>query len=251
MTEIERAAGAGGKAVEVACVLLTADRPEMTRQAVACFEAQTYPHKRLIIYDTSAARGESFSSARDVVHIFAASPGGTIGDLRNRANAYATEDLIAHWDSDDLSHPKRLEEQVALIQETGVDIVGYRAVPFFDVTRGQAWMYSNLKHNYGIGSSFLYRADIWRRRPFMHRPVNNAATGEDEAFRQGQHMCGVSAIVDGSLPRMVCRIHGGNTADYQSLITLAKRRPQSTSWRRAPELDETCRRICLGAYANG
>lgn len=109
----------------VCCVCLTADRPAMVKRAVACFEAQTYKRKALLILDTGSVPSLPYSDQR--CHVNAPEfRGETIGSLRNRANDLAVSyvlsrhrdtdtALFAHWDDDDWSHPNRLAEQVALI----------------------------------------------------------------------------------------------------------------------------------------
>lgn len=150
------------------CVIMpTADRTQMTRQAVKCFLDQTYDNKRLLVLDT----GKTPAPIEDLLFSLGAptvstSPlhagtvalygvskcwkryrarhsyhpdklrGLTIGALRNMACVFDGDpsepcDLIAHFDSDDYSAPTRLAEQVELIESTGADVVGYNEVIFW------------------------------------------------------------------------------------------------------------------------
>jgi hypothetical protein len=122
----------------VTCVLLTADRPAMTNRSVRCFLSQTYERKALLIFDSGVdglppRRGaalvydEGQSPGESIIYTDAQRfRGSSIGALRNAANELcAGTDIIAHWDSDDWSHPYRLAEQVNLLQASQADAVGY------------------------------------------------------------------------------------------------------------------------------
>src|SRR6185369_11808099 len=113
-------------------VMLTADRHDMTRRAIASFEAQTYERKCLLVLDSGR---EPLNLPTNIRQIYKHMPGVklTVGELRNVANAMAGgADIIAHFDSDDWSHPRRLEEQVALLQASGADVVGYNEILFWE-----------------------------------------------------------------------------------------------------------------------
>lgn len=95
-------------------MLLSPGREEMAARAVRAVGTQTYLNIELVAFETEQ-------------HV-----GRTIGYLRNIANACATGDLIAHADDDDWMHPRRVEEQVALLQASGKQCVGYRELLFWD-----------------------------------------------------------------------------------------------------------------------
>ena len=90
----------------------------------------------------------------------------------------------------DLSHPRRLEEQVALLIASGKECVGYRELLFWD-TRvaqirvdpskpgpggrgclgtvekvGEAWLYSNTNPAYCLATSLCYWRKTWEAKPF-------------------------------------------------------------------------------------
>ena len=159
-----------------------------------------------------------------------------------------------HWDDDDYSHPNRIAEQVALMQSSGADCVGYREMLFWretpqaikDQYAGEAWMYSNQKPGYALGTSLCYWRKTWERKPF-------AATskGEDLQFITGLKCVGRSSIegcAPGSIaeaePRMIARIHGSNTSTaYDPRKMEAESRLANPLWRRVPEWDEHCRSV--------
>lgn len=236
----------------------------MLERAVACFTAQTYQNKRLYILDT----GPDTYQDETVLGIFRQGlptfHGRTIGALRNEANARPVGEIICHWDDDDWSHPRRIEEQVALLQSSGKDgkdAVGYRDMLFWDSTKSlyvvegkdtgafegsykplaEAWLYESQQiERYVLGTSLCYWRKAWERVPFPDR-----MRGEDDAWQQCVATLGISAIGDvnaimplkklipqGYEPRMIASIHEGNQC---RVITPSK------EWRRVPEWDEAVR----------
>jgi hypothetical protein len=231
----------------VACIMLANGRAEMVRRAVAAFKAQEYPAKRLLIWNTGPAGDFRDMKIEDeeVGITWSSTPGG-IGELRNSANAAALRfwpevAIFAHWDSDDLSHPRRLVEQVELLENTHGDLVGYREALFFDSRKsGEAWTYRTGNPGAPIGASMMYLRSAWERKPF---PPNN--TGEDTLWLlhgKFKTMAVPSTWSPAGLPnhhpRIICGVHGGNTS--------MKSIPQGVAeWKRAPEFDDYCRRRML------
>jgi len=240
------------------------------------FHEQTYRNKRLLIYDTSEAPG--FTKPEDgEVWIYAPGDRGrTIGDLRNRANAHTddvpwTTDIIAHWDSDDWSHPNRLAEQVALLcsgerelieigttfggerrrhagEWIGPDAVSYNemlfwdSVAFYDGQIGGAWLYRSPNPLCPIGTSLMYWRSTWERQPFANR-----SQGEDlEWWSRVRGVMASSFVMrpdkrtaiptHPAEPRTIAAIHGGNTVPNPI-------NPDSREWKRVPEWDSYCRGV--------
>lgn len=234
----------------VCCIMLANGRAEMVARAVASFHAQDYPEKRLIIWNTGAAcEFDKFDNWKDGrVAVIDSESRAAIGGLRNAANASGLRlwdevDIFAHWDSDDWSHPKRLTECVELLKNTAADVVGYRECLFFDtrpgraryVTDGEAWTYRNGNPSSPIGSSMVYRREAWERKPF---PLNH--TGEDTLWLLNGRFK-IHAVpstwswtgLPNHEPRMICAIHGENTA--------SEIKPGAAEWQRSPIFDAYCR----------
>ncbi len=262
----------------VCAVMLTRDRPEYALRAVRCFSAQNYERKRLLIYDTGRPSMERlafwkpFLQAGFIHALIANGHDMTVGGLRNQANRESCDtfkaDIIIHADDDDYSHPNRIAEQVALLQSSGSDSVGYREMLFWrepipgSLPHGQAeygcgcesciggaYLYSNPDPSYCLGTSLCYWRKTWERNPFSERNgANPRIRAEDREFLRGIKSVGVSAnitviaypgVIDIALnePRMIARIHAGNAQHYTEAWST------SHSWRRAPEWDERCREI--------
>ena len=253
----------------VACVMLVNGRESMVRRAVASFRAQTYRNARLLIWDTGP-RGHDLGdriSPLKVIHCWPA-PRASIGLLRNAANAAAGDlrsDIIVHMDSDDVSHPNRIDEQVAFLQSSGADAVGYREVMFWrstcewcgtdaaqsarlhegphttwclreNETAGQAWIYTSRHPSWFHGASLCYWRSAWEKHPFPDLNV-----GEDLVWQAGLKRASVSAIKTpvGHLldtePRLICGLHGGNTS--AAIV------PDASEWKRAEIWDAHIRAI--------
>lgn len=233
----------------VAAVILVSGRHEMARRAVECVRAQTYGSLELIVLDTGA---EPFYLEWAFAVYRRERPLQTIGELRNFAGEKVGADIIVHFDSDDLSNPHRIEEQVALLQASGADAVGYSEALFWredshpqnPALDGEAWLYSNPDPRFCLGASLCYWRKTWERKPF-----EATSQGEDFRFCVGLKTVGVSSLNnlkpiqrDGAIdltPRFIARIHGGNTSNAYSEETMR----QASEWRRVPEFDSYTRGV--------
>ncbi len=236
----------------VACVMLANGRPEMVARAVKSFRAQTYDDAQLVIWDTGGP-GASHDSKEDrIVHCWRSRHANlSIGALRNEANSAADDlgaDIICHWDSDDWSHPNRIAEQVALLQSSGAECVGYNEMLFWVDAIAESWIWRENIKNYAVGTSMCYWRSTWERAPFP-----DYSEGCDDLYwAHGDKKKGIAAIKivssapwdvtctgeysDGPNkvePMMIASIHGGNTC--------AKIDAKASAWRRVPEWDSYCR----------
>lgn len=255
----------------VCAIMLTKDRPEMARRAVECFRAQTYQNASLLVYDTGRPDEIGCGPKCYRLHDPSAST-ASIGVLRNLANGMASSDILIHWDDDDWSHPNRITEQVALLQASGADAVGYNELLFWrsaklmgtkrtvtpivmfygaesmDCTEEQwrpaeAWLYTNRNHFYVVGTSLCYWRKTWEQKPFADLPKPGEMKGEDSRWIQDMKVVTVSGMVNPATatyqePRMIARIHGGNTMAYDIEGQMER---GSLEWRRVPEWDAYCR----------
>ena len=237
--------------------MLLKDRDAMAARALESFKRQTYENKCLLILNTG--RGPFLEVESDIVKepcVVGADALG-MGALRNLANRKAVEafepDYIAHWDSDDWSHPLRLDEQIAFLEYVGqsIGLVGYRDMLFWDTRTGQfdgmeaasidqprneAWMYRHGNPRYVVGSSMLYRTRVWQYLQFNE----GDRVHEDHHWWShitSQALAGTSVPSTG-YPRMICSIHGSNTSEGYT-----PERMVAPSWMRVPEWDEHCGKV--------
>ena len=247
----------------VCAIMITADRPQLAEQAATALKNQTHP-ARLMILDTGNVpmprRGPGAWRWEEA-------KGRSIGRLRNAAiceqrfldDGQPLPDIIVHWDDDDWSHPERIARQVALLQSSGADVVGYREMLFWrenaasmeiqggtlvrrpESEWGEAWLYSIRDPNYALGTSLCYWRRVWAERPFA-----DTSQGEYLSFLAGRKVVSVPAFVGSERlgvqavdtdPLMIARIHAGNTSNAYSPETMRS----AKEWRRAPEFDAICR----------
>lgn len=238
----------------VCCVMLANGREAMVERAVRAFQAQTHEAKKLVIWDTGEPRSPH-KSEPNVLHCYPRGNGDTIGALRNAANSAVASfnvDIICHFDSDDWSHPNRIAEQVALLESSGKQAVGYRDMLFwntahrsqqpFEYDDGEAWLYVNPNERYCLGTSLCYWRSVWEAKPFPDLPKARGGTGEDTQWLQGLDSFGVASFHDmtpslGIAPRMIASIHGANTMLYDAQTLSAP------NFKRVPEWDAHCREV--------
>jgi len=201
----------------------------MLKRAVQSFCAQTYQNKRMLLFDTGAEGPNTELYGEEVWGLWSPSAGRWIGELRNDAIDTTSADIICHFDSDDWSNPRRIEEQVALLESSGAEAVGYNEVIFWDETMetcmrnareqmqgfpscgdapdfgprelGEAYVYSNPRPNYAIGASLAYWRSTWQRRPFPHMPIpgNRQSAGEDAEWLNGVKCVSISGVTECAL----------------------------------------------------
>jgi hypothetical protein len=220
----------------VVAIMLANGRPAMVRRAIASFEAQTYPNKRLLIWDSSP----DLICCGQTEHVIQvpAEHCHSVGALRNAANGFSTEfPIICHWDSDDYSGPHRIEEQVSHLGTWPDKLcVGYRRVMFWDSRgAGEAWTYEHPHPQYVVGASMCYWREAWERFPFRDGPNED----QDWWLRHWPQCASLSAMEDLSgqpcAPRLICEIHGANTSEsYKSTRMI------TPCWQRTPEADKQC-----------
>ena len=253
------------KLPKVAAVMLADGRREMVLRARQSFRSQTYENKVLEIWDTGNPHLQLSELWTSEIHTWAHNvPPRSVGRLRNEANESVEADIICHFDSDDISHPNRIAEQVALLEASGADCVGYNECLFWRTIinaretkpwtpqsgyseaviehDGEAWMYTNKDRRMAIGSSFCYWRRAWEMHPFpdLHR-------GEDRAWRANVNCVGFRAFGECERhepskehePMMICSIHGGNTCSYDYERVLQA----SPNWKRVPQWDDHCRMV--------
>lgn len=184
----------------VSCIMPTKNRREYVPRAIACFLAQTYEKKELIVLDNGDPVADLMPK-NSMIKYMRLNSQQTTGHLRNFCCQMASGEFIAHWDDDDWSHPRRLEEQVAALGDKAV--TGYQKILFHGPKPGDFHKYSGA-HEYAVGTSLLYRRDWWERNRFKSDQV-----GEDTDFVTRAR--GNIVVTDGT-GRLVAATHAKNTS---------------------------------------
>ena len=89
----------------VSSICVTEGRPAFMPWLLWCFDRQTWPHRELLILDSSE---RPFVSSRNDVRVVALPPGTGIARKRNLGLRSARGELIAWFDDDDWQHPQKL-----------------------------------------------------------------------------------------------------------------------------------------------
>jgi hypothetical protein len=164
----------------------TTSRSDFARQAVACFNRQTWPNKELIIDDDDTM---------------------LLGLKLNRACQHARGEYIARWDDDDVSGPERLAVQYKALRATGKAVTAFRQIPF---KQGDDWYLSPAAataecSGLGIGSS-LFFTKVWSNSHSWHA----TSLGEDTLFARAADAEGQLHLVD-DWTQMYAVRHAANT----------------------------------------
>lgn len=191
-------------------MLPTRGRREWAPLAVACFLAQDYPDKELVILDDDD--DPSFGPAdwlhEPAIRYSRLNRRLTLADKRNAVNTMASGELIAHFDSDDWSDPGRLSFQLGMMFESDKAVSGFNTMLFYEPSTGKVAKYIG-NAGYACGTSLVYRRRFWETHPF--RKPKLTEYGSDNPFvyaaRDEKQMasCDVAGL-------MVARIHPGNTS---------------------------------------
>lgn len=195
-------------------VMPTRGRQTWAAQALACFLLQDYPEKQLIILDDqddpSFPDGIRQTRYPFVTHVMLQNR-LTIPKKRNMAASIADGEIIWTLDSDDWSDPRRMSDQVELMETSGRSVVGYHSMLFFDERTGKAWKYVG-HSSYAIGTSLCFTKAWHNAHPFRPHP-ETPTFGEDNLFMGEARNAGELMSVDaGQL--MVARIHLDSTSPH-------------------------------------
>ena len=204
----------------ISCIMPTRGRREMAREALDCFHAQTYPDREIVIVDDLQDPSFHFSVAAEPRVKYIPIPGHqTIGSKRNIACEAATGQAIAHWDSDDLYAPERLNDQIARLVDSRVWLTGYNEVEFV-ADDGTRYMFRNTlltpqggkisNQHYAIGSSMMYWRSAWWNNRFQ-----STNKGEDNSFQLALQTSGRESKIHSVSARglMTVRMHGDCTSN--------------------------------------
>lgn len=102
----------------VSCLMVSRGDVSILQYALQCYLDQDYPNRELILVTSHPSTGLERLIARypaAQIKLIPASPGLSIGELRNISLAHAGGSLVCTWDDDDLSDPQRLSVSVRVL----------------------------------------------------------------------------------------------------------------------------------------
>lgn len=189
----------------VSCVLPTRgrSRTKWASQSVECFLRQRYENKELLILDDED--DPSFSTPPHFAR-YLIGPRWTIGRKHNELAVESAGVYIAHFDSDDWSHPDRLMSQVKLLQESRRHVAGFNSMLFVNESEHRAWKYIGGRTDYAVGTSLMYAKSFWKQQKFLDKQGG----GDEDLARIAREQNQLIAADGHDL--MVARIHSGNTS---------------------------------------
>jgi glycosyltransferase involved in cell wall biosynthesis len=118
----ESAAAANGQSPLVSCVMVTRGVVPLLRHAAECFRRQSYPNRELVVVcgrDSDKVREFFHHAECGRVRLVRVRTKLALGNLRNIGISYASGEIIAQWDDDDLSDPDRLSHLVSILLSSG------------------------------------------------------------------------------------------------------------------------------------
>jgi glycosyltransferase involved in cell wall biosynthesis len=190
----------------VTCVMPTRGRHPWVAQAVRYFERQSYDARELVVVDDGVEPVRDLLPDDSRVRYVRLERPAVLGHKRNVGCALAEGTLIAHWDDDDWYARDRLRYQVAELERSGAGLCGASGLLFHELGSDRAWRFQfPSARRRLIGTTLLYRRDVWARRPF--EPL---AAGEDARFVRRAACPEVLALTEDRF--CVGIIHGGNTS---------------------------------------
>lgn len=195
----------------ISCLMVTKNRTDLARRALACFAAQTWSNKEIVIVDDGDDDYEDvltpFRATHAVRYVRLSNDGELkLGGLRNRALDEARGEYCIQWDDDEWYHPQRIEQQMLALQQQRLDAVVLR------------WTLMHLD-----SADFLehpYRVQLRRGTPgtVLHRRTRarypNLPKGEDTVFRRRLAAAGRVGSMGAPHSHLFMRCyHGANTWD--------------------------------------
>ena len=200
----------------VSCLMVTANRAQLARRAIACLAEQTWSNLELVIVDDG---DEDYSPIlepfRNRLRIryerIAKEPGVRLGSLRNRSLDLASGDYCAQWDDDEWYHPDRIETQMRYLRTRDLAAVTLRYVlvhldePDF------------LHHPFRFDSIDGTCGTILHERSDIRYP--NLERSEDLAYLETFTKTGRSGVIPERSGHLFVRcFHGTNTWDREHFL---------------------------------
>ena len=169
----------------ISCIMPTHNRRTFIGLALACFDAQTYPRKELVVVDDGTDPVGDLLEGRPDVRYARLSSRMSLGAKRNLACEIAQGDLIAHWDDDDWYNPRRLSEQIAPLLAQQCEVTGLVTTHVLEMPFARFWTLSGDLH----------------RRMFMGDVVGGTLMFSKSLLRQGIRYPEMNLAEDAALIR--------------------------------------------------
>lgn len=199
----------------VSCLMVTADRRDLCRRSIRCFQRQTYPNRELVVVDDGdedLAPVLADLPADQVRYVkLPKTPDNVLGHLRNVALENASGTFIAQWDDDDWYHAERLETQIEALQQ-GYDACSlHGALMHIDSSEYVCHPYVGYLDD-GVPGSIVHRRDATIRYPEIRR-------AEDTVYLNAWREKRYTILPDAASHLFIRCFHGDNTWEKQHFLT--------------------------------
>ncbi|MES2933853.1 MAG: glycosyltransferase [Pseudomonadota bacterium] len=196
----------------VSCLMVSRGRLLPARYAIACFCAQSYPRRELVIIDDNPASELTAFLAElrhpQIRHILLAETSANLGQLRNRALSEAHGDLVCQWDDDDLYDARRLAWQIEALQMANAKACFL-----------QRWtMWWPAERRLAVSGKRLWEGSMLAQRSAVP-PYPDQRRGEDSSVANA--LVAQYPVLTMDAPALYCyTIHGGNTFHYEHFLSM-------------------------------
>ena len=171
----------------VSCLCVTEGRSAFMPWLLWCFDRQTWPHRELVIIDSSLEPLQM--TGRDDVRVISLPPGRRVGSKRNIALQESHGEIITWFDDDDWQHPHKLAWLVEALHHGAlyagacggwfVDLAGWRCAPYRASKGGMVFNSAGFRRAAVLPLRFredVVRASDWHWMREMARRYRGKAT---------------------------------------------------------------------------
>jgi glycosyltransferase involved in cell wall biosynthesis len=200
----------------VSCIMPTWNRRLFVSLALACFSAQTWPSKELIVVDDGDDGLKDVVSCVPGVRYIRVARRASIGAKRNAACEAARGEFIAHWDDDDWYSPNRLQRQLEPLIANTHDLTGFTNSYLLEMPAGSFWNTSFDVHRRMFvgdihGGTIVYRRELW----LNGSKYPDVSLAEDAAVIKRAIQLGKRILRLDNRGEFVYLRHGHNTWQFQ------------------------------------
>ncbi|HTS71733.1 MAG TPA: glycosyltransferase [Terriglobia bacterium] len=159
----------------VSCILATRNRGAFVRQAIRCFQRQTYDHSELIVVDDGEEPVAGLCCGLERVRYIRLHHRTPLGKKLNIGVCAADGTILQKLDDDDYYAPDFLERAVGALASGNPQRTVVAWCCFLVLLPGEDQL-RHSGHNWASGGSLCFRPELWRRGPFRDLP------GPDSVF---------------------------------------------------------------------
>lgn len=160
----------------VSCLCVTEGRAAFMAWLLWCYDRQTWPHKELVILDSSPHPFQP--EERTDVRVVTLPPGTSVPHKRNLALREAAGEIVAWFDDDDWQHPERLAVLAQALRNGGIFAASRRGW-FVDLITRRCQAYLGFRGR-TIFNSAGFRLEAARNTIFPE----NLRTGSDTPWME-------------------------------------------------------------------